>query len=164
VTGERSPLVWDCSSRRLHPDLLVALRRAARAYYRQEQRPIRITSGWRSLRQQAELMSRMSHEQLLRLYAQQGIPDYLRAILESQKQNAPLSPAVVHDILCRRQEGYVSAHLCGAAVDAATEAAEVATLRRVLEAEGFAVLDEREDGIPCLHARLRSLDLAIVRE
>lgn len=157
-------LIWDCASCHLHVALLTALERAARAYHARTDLPVRVTSGWRSLQQQAELMSRMSRRQLLQLYGRNGMPDYLNTILARLDRQPPPAPSELYDILCKRQEGYVSAHLCGAAVDLASEAADTTALRTLLEREGFAVLDERDAGIPCLHARLTALELTVVRE
>ncbi|MFA4944338.1 MAG: hypothetical protein WC789_06515 [Lentisphaeria bacterium] len=161
------PLAWNCSQEGLAPELLAALAAAAAAFAAAGGPTLTVTSGRRTLRRQAELMAAMSEAQLRELYARAGgTPDYLAAILARRAAGAPCAAEAVETILQNRREGFVSAHLCGAAVDLALTPdlqPRRGELRALLEAHGFATLDETEAGIPCLHCRLRALPLREVR-
>ena len=148
----------------LHPRLQEAIRRAARRYHdaRPDEPAWRVTSARRTLRRQAELMAACTPEQLLAMYASRGRPQYIDAILAAAQ---PLDADAVYAILQTRTEGYISRHLFGAAADlGANGVADPALLKRLLAAEGAAVLDERECGIPCYHVAWPDAPVQIVRE
>ena len=158
-------LDWACSTLGLAPELVAALERAAAAYAAAGHGAVTVTSGRRTLRRQAELMAAMTPAQLDTLYGRHGEPEYLPPLKALWAAiGGPPDPAAVYDVLAGRREGYISSHLYGAAVDLAVEGlANAACLTRLLEAEGFTVLDERDAGIPCLHATFRPCPPEIVR-
>jgi hypothetical protein len=158
-------LLWDCPQRGLAPTLVRALEAAAAELCAAGHPPLRVASGRRTLRRQAELMAAMTPAQLRGLYARNGTPDYVERLLAfpARHGRAP-SAADAYAILRTRREGFISAHLCGAAVDLEPPAAPAAeAVRACLERHGFELLDERSVGIACLHARLRALPCRIVR-
>lgn len=157
---------WKCEHTGLAPALMTALEAAAAEFRAAGHAPLRVASGRRTLRRQAELMAAMSPDQLRGLYARHGTPDYIARILAEHAAVGHVAPETVYEILRTRNEGFISAHLCGAAVDLVPpDTPEAgAALRRALERHGFEVLDERDLGLECLHARLAGLPLEIVRE
>ncbi len=158
-------LEWECPADGLHPLLRPALEAAAAAYRRAAGGTLRVTSGRRTLRRQAELMAGMSDAQLRALYARNGTPDYVAALTAARAANGALDAETAYAILRNRREGYISAHLSGAAADLATDGvADLPLLKKLLDANGFDTLDERDAGLPCLHCRLRAAPTAIVRE
>lgn len=157
---------WAGSAAGLVPELVAALERAVGAYeVATGLATVTVTSGRRTLRRQAELMAAMPPAQLDALYGRHGEPSYLPPLKELWRTaGGSPDPAAVYDILATRRDGYISSHLYGAAVDLAVEGlADAACLTRLLEAEGFTVLDERDAGIPCLHATFRACPPEIVR-
>ena len=87
------------------------------------------------------------------------------AAILAERGRQTLTVAGVYDILRHRQEGYISAHLFGAAVDLATAGiADLDGLKKVLADHGFSTLDERDAGLACLHCRFRTLPNSMVRE
>ena len=157
-------IVWECSAVGLAPGLLDALQRAADRYAGATGQALTVVSGRRTLRRQAELMAGMTREQLQGMYCRNGYPDYVRGLVALQAERGTVTPEDAYRILGARRDGYVSAHLSGAAVDIAAERVDAAVARSALEAEGFRVLDERALGIACLHATHVATPLAIVRE
>lgn len=156
-------LVWDCEREGLDPRLPPALEAAAAAYGAACGETLRVTSGLRTLRHQAELMAAMTDAQLLALYARNGTPDYVHNLMAARRQQGALDAETAYGILKQRKEGYISAHLSGAAADLATDGvSDLPLLRKILEANGFDTLDERGDGIPCLHCRFRAAAVRIV--
>lgn len=115
--------------------------------------PWRVTSGLRSLQEQAREMAAMSPEQLLALYSKGGTPSYVQ---EMTAENQPLTPERAYEILLNRKEGYVSKHLYGNAVDlAAKDMKDLTLAKKLLEEQGLAVKDETAQGIPCMHVSSR---------
>ena len=157
-------LVWTCAADGLAPVLVQDLAEVAHEYHAQSGLPLRVVSGRRTLRHQAELMAGMSRAQLEGMYCTKGYPDYVRRLVALREETGTATPEQAYAILSRRAEGYVSAHLSGAAVDLAATGAEVELLKRLLVAHGFKVLDERALGLPCIHATHAATPLAIVRE
>jgi hypothetical protein len=159
-------LVWECEPNLLQPALLADLRRAAREYVRSCREPLRVVSGARTLRRQAELMAAMTPDQLEALYCRNGYPQYIRDLIAIHGRCGAVTPDQAHDVLSNRTEGYVSAHLSGAAVDLGVPRsdAHAALLRSILERHGFSVLDERSAGIPCIHATHIASPRRIVRD
>lgn len=157
---------WAGSAAGLNPELLAALERAVGAYEAATgPATVTVTNGRRTLRRQAELMAAMTPAQLDALYARHGEPEYLPPLKALRAAaGGPPDPAAVYAVLAKRREGYISSHLYGAAVDLAVEGlADAARLTRLLEAEGFTVLDERDAGIPCLHAAFRACPPELIR-
>ncbi len=158
-------LAWNCTSEGLDASLLSALRQVAAGYAATTGQAIVINSGARTLQRQAELMSEMSREQLEGMYCRQGYPSYVQRIVSARKENhGAVDAQQTYDILRRRDEGFISAHLSGAAVDVSAAGADLSLLRKLLEQHGFTTLDERGLGINCLHATYRQVPRRIVRE
>ena len=82
------------------------------------------------------------------MYCRNGYPDYIRTIKSSMEQlHRRLTPEETYEILKKRQEGYISTHLFGGAVDIAAEGLkDKPLLIRLLQAEGFTTLDETDLG------------------
>ena len=158
-------LAWQCTAEGLDMALLEALRDVAAEYAAATGKPVIINSGARTLRRQAELMSEMSRGQLEGMYCRQGYPSYIQRIVHARQANRGTCDALAtYEILRQRDEGYISAHLSGAAVDVSPAGADVSLLRQLLEAHGFTTLDERGLGVNCLHATYRHAPRRIVRE
>ena len=116
--------------------------------------PWRVTSGLRSLQEQAWEMAAMSPEPLLKLYSKGGTPSYVQEM--TAVENQPLTPERAYEILLNRKEGYVSKHLYGNAVDlAAKDMKDLTLAKKLLEEQGLAVKDESAQGIPCMHVSSR---------
>lgn len=143
----------------LQPVVADALQAVAESYQAQTGQTFIVTSAWRSLRHCAELMAGFTQEQLEAMYCRRGYPDYIRQMVAAmQVKNAPLDTEETYQILCRRQEGYISYHLFGAAIDIATDGLrDRQLLSQLLVASGFSVSDETSLGIPCLHASYTKL-------
>ncbi len=158
-------LSWECEKAGLDPRIPPALEAAAAAYGSATGETLRVTSGLRTLRRQAELMAAMTDAQLRALYARNGTPDYVQNLEEARRRRGTLDAETAYGILKSRKEGYISAHLSGAAADLATDGvSNLPLLRKFLDAGGFDTLDERDDGIPCLHCRFRAAAVRIVAE
>lgn len=157
-------LVWNCSSEGLASGLVTALSGAATAYHEQTGRPLRITSGRRTLYHQATLMADFTQAQLEGMYCRNGYPSYIRELVAHRKAHGTLTPADAYRILSRRTEGYISSHLYGGAVDIGTNGLNVPLAKELLTARGFRVLDERSLGVYCLHATYRHAPVRIVRQ
>jgi hypothetical protein len=158
-------LAWNCTAEGLDDGLLEALQQAAAAYVAETGRAIIINSGARSLQRQAELMAEMSRDQLEGMYCRQGYPSYVRRIVSARREKpGTVDARQTYEILRSRDEGYISAHLSGAAVDVSPAGADLSLLRKLLEKHGFTTLDERDLGINCLHATYRHAPRRIVRE
>lgn len=158
-------LAWNCSPEGLDDGLLSALRQVAADYAAATAQAIVINSGARSLQRQAELMSEMSQGQLEGMYCRQGYPSYVQRIVNARKGSpGSVDAQQVYEILRHRDEGFISAHLSGAAVDVSPAGADAGLLRKLLEQHGFTTLDERGLGINCLHATYRQAPRRIVRE
>ena len=96
------------------------------------------------------------------MYGAHGRPQYIDAILAA---GTHLDADAVYSILQHRTEGYISRHLYGAAADiGATALARPDLLKQLLTAQGAAVLDERDCGIPCYHVSWPDAPVVIVRE
>ena len=166
----RSPapiLVWDCPRDGLAPQLLRDLESAVKAYAAETgDENVVVTSGRRTLRRQAELMAAFSQDQLLALYGRHGTPCYVQSIGEfRQREGRDPSADEVYEILRSRADGYISDHLYGGAVDiAASSVQDIAALRACLQQQGFRTLDERDQGIACLHVSHRGDPRQITRE
>ncbi len=120
-----------------------------------------MTSGRRSLRQQAQEMSAMTPEQLRGLYCTGGIPSYVEELVQAM----PLTEENAYRILQRRSEGYISKHLFGAAADFAPRSIQdPARFQQALEAQHLRLLDESPHGVPCFHVYDPAAPAEIVRE
>jgi hypothetical protein len=158
-------IVWNCTSEGLDAGLLNALSRVAAEYAAQTGQSLVINSGARTLRRQAELMAAMSQDQLEGMYCRHGYPAYVSGIVAARRQNrADVDAEAVYEILRQRENGFISSHLFGAAVDVSPSGTDLGLLRRLLEENGFSTLDERHLGINCLHATYRHVPQRIVRE
>jgi hypothetical protein len=158
-------ITWNCTSEGLNEGLLTALRAVAAEYMAEAGQPIVINSGARSLQRQAELMSAMSRSQLEGMYCRQGYPGYIQRIIAARQANrGTLDAEATYAILRNRDDGFISSHLSGAAVDVSPSGSDVRLLRRLLEKHGFTTLDERGLGINCLHATYRHAPRLIVRQ
>ena len=148
----------------LQPPVLQALRQAAVEYTAATGRRLMVTSGRRSLFRMAELMAGFTMEQLEGMYCRHGTPQYIQAIGEARTAG-PVDAAATYRILCNRTEGYISMHLCGGAVDIATEGLQAPeTLHAILKKHGFSTFDENELGIGCIHASFLEAQKTIVKE
>jgi hypothetical protein len=160
-------LVWECPRTGLAAELLHDLEDAVAAYAEESgDESVTVTSGRRTLRRQAELMAAFSQDQLVALYGRQGMPCYVQAIGEfRQREGRDPSAAEVYDILRSRANGYISDHLYGGAVDiASSSVGNVDLFRRHLHEHGFRTIDERAQGIACIHASHRGVPRRIVRD
>jgi hypothetical protein len=158
-------IVWNCTSEGLDENLLVALGKVAADYASRTGQPIVVNSGARTLRRQAELMADMSQGQLEGMYCRQGYPAYVASIAEARRRDrGAVDAEAVYEILRQRDDGFISSHLFGAAVDVSPSGADVELLRTLLEENGFTTLDERGLGINCLHSTYRAVPRRIVRE
>ena len=160
-------IVWKCSQEGLAPELLRDLSLAIDAYVHETgDDSVAVTSGRRTLRHQAELMAAFTQEQLMGMYGRNGTPGYVQAIGElRERQGRSPTAEEVYRILCEREDGYISSHLYGGAIDiASASVADVPALRAQLAKRGFRTLDERSLGIACIHATHAGVAKAIVRE
>jgi hypothetical protein len=158
-------LAWNCTCEGLDEGLLRALRQVAADYAAETGQAMVINSGARTLQRQAELMAEMSQDQLEGMYCRQGYPSYVQRIVSARKGNrGGVDAQQTYEILRSRDEGFISAHLCGAAVDVSPAGADIGLLKRLLEKHGFTTLDERGLGVNCLHATYREAPRRIVRE
>lgn len=150
---------------RLHERLREALQAVATAYWDATGEELVVTSAWRSLRHCAALMAGFSREQLEGMYCRNGYPDYIRELVATrERQGGALSEEDAYRILCQRQEGYISRHLTGGAVDIARPGRDLPLLLALLAQHGFQTLDEEVFGLSCIHASHHDVPTAIVRE
>jgi len=164
-TGRPDPAIhWNDCREGLDPALAAAVEAGARQWRAAMGGCVEVTSGRRTLRQQARLMVAMSEAQLTALYGRQAVPDYVRDIRDLRGTAGTVSADQVYDILRNRGEGYISRHLFGAAVDLAVPEAGTTELVAALEQVGLAALDERDQGIHCLHVSLPGVPVRIVRD
>jgi len=163
-TAKFGMIVWECSAHDLKTELIEQLEKVAAAYAAATGEPLRVLSGRRTLQRQAELMAGMNDTQLLGLYARQGTPDYITCILKLRAGGLAPTAAQLLDILRQRKEGFVSSHLFGAAVDLAPDCADLGLLKSLLRGHGFGILDERDQGLNCLHARCLACPDEIIRD
>ena len=96
-----------------------------------EEAPWRVTSGLRSLQEQAREMAAMSPEQLLALYSKGGTPSYVQEMTAAENQ--PLTPERAYEILMK----------------------DLTLAKDRLEEQGRAVKDETAQGIPWMHVSSR---------
>lgn len=150
----------------LLPEVKAAFSLAAQDYFCATGQKPQVNSAWRSLRHCAELMAEFSQEQLEAMYCRNGRPDYIQSIAEArQKTGEKLSSEQVYRILQRRQQGYISWHLLGAAVDIAkTGLKDPELLCKLLQQHNFSVFDEEALGIACIHAAYKGLEPRVVRQ
>ena len=146
--------------------VLEAFTNVAQEYLRRTGTRLMVTSGRRTLRHAAFLMSTFTIEQLEGMYCRNGYPDYIRSIKSSMEQlHRRLTPEETYEILKNRKEGYISSHLFGGAVDIAIEGLKDKNLlTRLLQTEGFTTLDETHLGILCIHASHKNVAKVIVKE
>ena len=162
------PYITDCSQEALNalvPAVLEAFTACAAEYLQATgQMPV-ITSARRTLRHCAELMSAFTIPQLEGMYCKNGYPSYIRTIAETTARlGRKLTPNEVYNILCNRCEGYISAHLYGAAIDVSSdELVEPTLLERLMERHGFRVLNEVDLGIHCIHGTFKSIQPEIIK-
>ena len=158
-------LAWNCTAEGLDAGLLKALQQVAAEHVGETGQALVINSGARSLQRQAELMSGLSQDQLEGMYCRNGYPSYVQRLVSARKANrGSLDAKQTYEILRSRDEGFISAHLSGAAVDVSPVGADLNLLRKLLEKHGFTTLDERGLGINCLHATYQAAPRRIVRE
>ena len=120
-----------------------------------------MTSGRRSLRQQAQEMCAMTPVQLRGLYCNGGIPSYVEELIRAM----PLTEESAYRILQNRSEGYISKHLFGAAADFSPRSIQdPARFRIALEGQSLRLLDESPHGVPCFHVFDPRVPAEIVRE
>lgn len=150
----------------LKPGVLEAFSECAKQYRTQTGQTLEITSARRSLKHCAQLMNAFSKEQLEAMYCRNGYPSYIRDIVQTRsKAGRPLTDEEAYQILCNRSEGYISAHLYGAAIDIASEGlADKALLMELLAKAGFRTLDETNMGIRCIHATFSGIAAEIIKE
>jgi len=150
---------------RLHERLQDALQAVAAGYWDAAGEELVVTSAWRSLRHCAALMAGFSRAQLEGMYCRKGYPDYIRELVAARaRQGGGLSAEDAYRILCQRQEGYISRHLTGGAVDIARPHRDLPLLLALLAQHGFQTLDEEVFGLSCIHASHHDVPTAIVRE
>ena len=166
-----TPLPYTCSCSKeaiasLKPGVLEAFTECAKQYRAKTGQALEITSARRSLRHCAQLMNAFSKEQLEAMYCRNGYPSYIRDIVQARnRMGRHLTDEEAYQILCNRSEGYISAHLYGAAMDIASEGlADKALLLELLEKAGFRTLDETNLGIRCIHATFSGIAAEIIRE
>lgn len=111
-------------------------------------------------------MAAFSIDQLEGMYCRNGYPDYIRTMRTAMETlHRRLTPDEAYDILKHRQEGYISAHLSGGAIDIAVEGlADKPLLLALLHEAGFTTLDETDLGVPCIHASHPDVPKSIIRE
>ena len=149
----------------LLPEVKDCLTAAVNEYYLATGEPPVITSGYRTLHHCAALMADFDQVQLEQLYCRHGYPSYIRDLVAAREaKGSPLTADEAYDILRRREEGYISWHLAGGAVDFRLPQANPELLRDCLERHGFRVLDETEAGVPCWHATKTGLTPRVIRE
>lgn len=163
------PYTYSCSKEAivsLKPGVLEAFAECAKQYRAKTGQTLEITSARRSLRHCAQLMNAFSKEQLEAMYCRNGYPSYIRDIVQARiKMGRALTDDEAYQILCNRSEGYISAHLYGAAIDIASEClADKALLLELLAKAGFRTLDETDLGIRCIHATFSGIAAEIIRE
>ena len=100
------------------------------------------------------------------MYCRNGYPSYIRDIVQTRARlGRPLTDDEAYQILRNRSEGYISAHLYGAAIDISAEALRSkALLLSLLTMAGFRTLDETNLGICCIHATFGRIPAEIIRE
>ncbi len=155
---------WNCPQAGLAPELIPSLKIAAAQYHELTGESIHVVSAVRTLQHQAELMSTMSVVQLEGMYCRNGYPDYIRQLVELRQKQGSVSQEDAYQILSQRSEGYISAHLSGAAVDITPPTRHLNMLKRILQENNFSVLDERSLGVACIHARHLETPIKIVRQ
>ncbi|MBQ7652492.1 MAG: hypothetical protein IJS15_16150 [Victivallales bacterium] len=150
----------------LAPQVLADFSAAAERYTSETGQRITVTSAKRSLRHCASLMAAMSIEQLEGMYCRNGYPDYIKSMKEAMRSlGRKLTPDEAYEILRNRGEGYISAHLFGAALDVASDGLkDAALLERILADSNFSVLNETELGVNCIHASHKNVKRQIIRE
>ena len=163
------PYTFSCSKEAivsLKPGVLGAFAECAKQYCTTTGQTLEITSARRSLRHCAQLMNAFSKEQLEAMYCRNGYPSYIRDIVQARsKMGRALTDDEAYQILCNRSEGYISAHLYGAAIDIASEGlADKALLLELLAKAGFRTLDETNLGIRCIHATFSGIAAEIIKE
>ncbi len=150
----------------LEPIVLEAFTHVAQEYLRRTGTRLVVTSAKRTLRHTAFLMAGFTIEQLEGMYCRNGYPDYIRSIMTLMEQlHRRLTQEETYEILKNRQEGFISSHLFGGAVDIAAEGLkDKLLLTHLLQAEGFTTLDETDLGVFCIHASHQNVAKVIVRE
>jgi len=146
--------------------VLDKLKTVAQEYLRRTGTRLMVTSARRTLKHTALLMSAFTIEQLEGMYCRNGYPDYIRTMKSAMEHlQRKLTPEETYDILKNRQEGFISSHLFGGAIDIAVEGlADKNLLTHLLHAEGFSTLDETDLGVLCIHASHLNVAKVIVRE
>ena len=163
------PYTYSCAKEAfvsLKPGVIEAFVECAKQYRTKTGQTLEITSARRSLRHCAQLMNAFSKEQLEAMYCRNGYPSYIRDIVQARdKMGRALTDDEAYQILCHRSEGYISAHLYGAAIDIASEGlADKALLLELLAKAGFRTLDETNLGIRCIHATFSGIAAEIIKE
>ena len=150
----------------LKPGVLEAFAGCAVKYASRTSQRLEISSARRSLRHCARLMCAFDKGQLEAMYCRNGYPSYISEMVDAMEAKGRLlTEEEAYQILRNRSEGYVSAHLYGAAIDIASDGlADKALLKELLEEAGFRVLDETDMGVRCIHATYRSIEPEIIKE
>ena len=170
ITPRQSyPFDFSCDSEgiaTLDGVVLDKLKTIAQEYLRRTGTRLTVTSARRTLKHTAFLMSAFTVEQLEGMYCRHGYPDYIRTMKSAMEHlQRKLTPEETYDILKNRQEGFISSHLFGGAIDIAVEGlVDKPLLSRLLHAEGFTTLDETDLGVLCIHASHPNVAKVIVRE
>ncbi len=149
----------------LRPEVRASLETACVRYCGETGEAPVVTSGWRSLKSCARLMAGFDRGQLEGMYCRHGYAPYVRDLLaERERLGRRLTDEEAYEILCRREEGYISWHLQGGAVDIQAPVNRPELLRQCLEDANFTVFDEQELGVACYHATYRGLEPQIIRK
>lgn len=169
MTDAELPYSYSCSRETLaslKPGVLDAFAECALKYKAATGQVLEITSAHRSLRHCAQLMNAFSQEQLEAMYCRNGYPDYIRKLVQARHEKGrALTDEEAYRILCDRSEGYISAHLYGAALDIAADSLlDKALLQELLKKAGFRTLDETNLGICCIHASYSGIAAEIIKE
>ncbi len=149
----------------LRPEVRASLEAACVRYCRETGEAPVVTSGWRSLKSCAQLMAGFDRGQLEGMYCRHGYASYVRDLLAARERlGRRLTGEEAYEILCRREEGYISWHLQGGAVDIQAPVSRPGLFRKCLEDVNFTVFDEQELGVACYHATYRGLEPQIIRK
>ena len=165
----RLPFDHECADEALAglaPQAIADFCTAAEKYTAATGQRLTVTSARRTLRHCASLMAAMSIEQLEGMYCRNGYPDYIQTMKDAmQRLGRNLTDDETYEILRNRREGYISAHLFGAAIDVASANLQDADLlEQILASCNFSVLNETSLGVNCIHASHKNVQRLIIRE
>ena len=154
-------ITYTCENKKtgLHKHLTEEVEKAAEVYYAFFGRSFKVTSGFRTLEKQAELMAEFSQEQLESLYGRDA--QYIVSIkkLREEKQNEKITATDIYNILKNRDRGFVTRHICGLALDIAYDGQfSPAIIELLKNCKDFKVLDESNIDNNCIHVSLISIN------